>query len=142
MNSELSKLLQSESQAYASVNVLRVLTLLNYLAKGPIGPSLERLMDYSGDPMSAKLDHLERTVLELGTEIYRVRHRMDLLEQDNSHYQQIFISLRKVLDEKGLIGLEDFDDAVALDRILARQSHSQGEMQSLLGCDELKKAVN
>lgn len=92
--------------------------------------------------MSAKLDHLERTVLELGTEIYRIRHRMDLIDQDNSHYQQIFLSLRKILDEKGLIAIEDFDDAVALDRILARQSHSQGELQGLLTGDDLKKAVN
>lgn len=91
--------------------------------------------------MSAKLDHLQRTVLELGTEIYRVKHRMDLVEQDNNHYQQIFISLRNLLDEKGIIVLEDFDDAVALDRILARQSHSQGDMQGMLG-SELKKAVN
>ena len=92
--------------------------------------------------MSAKLDHLERTVLELGTEIYRIRHRMDLIDQDNSHYQQIFLSLRKILDEKGLIGMDDFDDAVALDRILARQSPSQGEIQGLLTGDDLKKAVN
>lgn len=91
--------------------------------------------------MSAKLDHLERTVLELGTEIYRIKHRMDLIDQDNNHYQQIFLSLRKILDEKGVIALEDFDEAVALDRILAKQSHSQGELQSLLG-DDLKKAVN
>lgn len=92
--------------------------------------------------MSAKLDHLERTVLELGTEIYRIRHRMDLIDQDNSHYQQIFLSLRKILDEKGLIALEDFDDAVALDRILARQNHSQGELQGLFTAEDLKKAVN
>lgn len=92
--------------------------------------------------MSAKLEHLERTVLELGTEIYRIKHRMDLIDQDNSLYQQIFLSLRKVLDEKGVIGLEEFDDAVALDRILARQSHSQGELQGLLSNDDLKKAVN
>lgn len=91
--------------------------------------------------MSAKLDHLERTVLELGTEIYRVKHRMDVVEQDNNHYQQIFMSLRKLLDEKGIIALEDFDDAVALDRILARQGSSQ-EVQGLLTAGDFKKAVN
>ncbi len=91
--------------------------------------------------MSAKLDHLERTVLELGTEIYRVKHRMDVVEQDNNHYQQIFMSLRKILDEKGIIALEDFDDAVALDRILARQGGSQ-EVQGLLTAGDFKKAVN
>ncbi len=91
--------------------------------------------------MSIKLDHLERTVLEHGTEIYRVRHRMDLIEKENSYYQEVFICLRKMLDEKGMISLEDFDEAVHLDRILRRQSATNGDVMPFADND-LKKAIN
>ena len=92
--------------------------------------------------MSVKLDHLERTVLELGTEIYRVKHRMDLVEKENSYYQEIFTSLRKALDEKGIISLEDFDEAIQLDRILQRQALSSADFMPSLMESDIKKAIN
>jgi regulator of replication initiation timing len=92
--------------------------------------------------MNAKLDHLERTILELGAEIFQVKHRVDEVERSNTQYQQIFSSLKKLLDDKGIISSEDFDEIVDLDKILKLQSSSQGsDIMSVLS-DDLKKVVN
>ncbi len=92
--------------------------------------------------MNAKLDHLERTILELGAEIFQVKHRVDEVERSNTQYQQIFSSLKKLLDDKGIISSEDFDEIVDLDKILNLQSSSQGsDIMSVLS-DDLKKVVN
>jgi regulator of replication initiation timing len=92
--------------------------------------------------MNAKLDHLERTILELGAEIFQVKHRIDEVEKSNSQYQQIFSSLKKLLDEKGIISAEDFEEIVDLDKILKLQSSNSGsELMSILS-DDLKKVVN
>lgn len=92
--------------------------------------------------MSAKLEHLERTILELGAEVFQIKHRMDEVERSNSQYQQIFSSLKKLLDEKGIVSAEDFEEIVDLDKILKLQSSGQGsELMSVLS-DDLKKVVN
>jgi hypothetical protein len=92
--------------------------------------------------MSGKVDQLERTILELGSEIFRVKHRMDEVEKSNSTYKQVFLSLKLLLDEKGIISADDFDETIALDRILNLQSSSQSnELMSVLS-DDLKKVVN
>ena len=92
--------------------------------------------------MSGKIENLERTLLELGSEIFRVKHRIDEVERSNSSYKQVFFSLKKLLDDKGIISTEDFDDVVALDVILNNQQSNQHPelLQSL--SDNLKKVVN
>jgi hypothetical protein len=91
--------------------------------------------------MSGKADQLERAILELGSEIFRVKHRMDEVEKSNHTYKQVFLSLKIMLDEKGIISADDFDEAIALDRILNLQSASQNDLMSSLS-DDLKKVVN
>ena len=91
--------------------------------------------------MSGKADQLERAILELGSEIFRVKHRMDEVEKSNNTYKQVFLSLKIMLDEKGIISADDFDEAIALDRILNLQSASQNDLMSSLS-DDLKKVVN
>ncbi len=91
--------------------------------------------------MSDKADQLERTILELGSEIFRVKHRMDEVEKSNNTYKQVFLSLKVMLDEKGIISADDFDEAIALDRILNLQSSSKNELMNALS-DDLKKVVN
>ncbi len=91
--------------------------------------------------MSVKVDQLERTILELGSEIFRVKHRMDEVEKSNNTYKQVFISLKLMLDDKGIISADDFDEAIALDRILNLQNSSQNDLLSSLS-DDLKKVVN
>lgn len=91
--------------------------------------------------MAAKIEHLERTVLELGTEIYRVKHRMDTMERENTYFQDLILSLRSLLDEKGIINTEEFDEAVAIDRILAKQNAASDGLAMGLVTD-IKKAIN
>jgi hypothetical protein len=91
--------------------------------------------------MSAKLENLERTILELGAEIYQVKHRMEEVEKHNNQYQQVFISLKKLLDEKGIISTEDFEECIDLDKILRLQTSHNSELMSALS-DDLKKVVN
>lgn len=91
--------------------------------------------------MSVKVEQLERTILELGSEIFRVKHRMDEVEKSNNTYKQVFISLKLMLDDKGIISADDFDEAIALDRILNLQNSSQNDLLSSLS-DDLKKVVN
>jgi len=92
--------------------------------------------------MAANLDRLERTLLELGTEIFRVKHRMEHLEKENNHLQEIIVSLRSLLDDKGLVSTEDFDEAVALDKIMARQASAGHDAFASPSDSELKKAIN
>ena len=92
--------------------------------------------------MSGKIDHLERTILELGAEVFRVKHRMDEVERSNTSYKQVFMSLKKLLDDKGIISTEDFEDVVALDSILGSQQSSQNSELLQVLSDNLKKVVN
>ena len=92
--------------------------------------------------MSAKVEHLERTILELGSELFRLKHRMDEIDKTNESYNQIFTSLKKLLDEKGIISADDFEDVIALDKILSLQPNSSpADLVAMLG-DDLKKVVN
>jgi len=92
--------------------------------------------------MSAKVEHLERTILELGSELFRLKHRMDELDKTNESYNQVFTSLKKLLDDKGIISADDFDDVIALDKILSLQPNSStADLVTMLG-DDLKKVVN
>lgn len=99
--------------------------------------SLEQLNNMNG-----KLDYLERTILELGSEIFQVKHRIEEVEKSNTHFKQVFISLKKLLDERGIISSEDFDEVVALDNILNHQSSSQSSELMAVLSDDLKKVVN
>ncbi len=100
-------------------------------------------LDQGGfETMQSKLEYLERTILELGSQIYRVKHQMDEMSKANSGYRDIFISLKRLLDEKGLISAEDFEDAVALDKILNLQSAAASQDGLNAFAEELKKVVN
>jgi hypothetical protein len=93
-------------------------------------------------PMSNKIEHLERTILELGAEVFRIKHRMDEVDRSHNTFLQVFVSLKKLLDEKGIISTEDFEDVVALDKILNSQNSNQNsDLISILN-EDLKKVVN
>lgn len=92
--------------------------------------------------MQSKLEYLERTILELGSQLYRVKHQMDEMSKANSGYRELFISLKRLLDEKGLISADDFEDAVALDKILNVQSAATNQDGLSAFAEELKKVVN
>jgi hypothetical protein len=91
--------------------------------------------------MNPKLDSLERAVLELGSELFRVKHRMDEVDRSNSKFKQALVSLKKIMDDKGLISAEEFDEIVAIDAILENQGSSANDLLMTLS-EDLKKVVN
>ena len=92
--------------------------------------------------MKSKIDHLERTVLELATQLYRLKHQIDEISRTNDGYKDVFASLKQLMDERGIISAEDFEDAIALDKILNLNSSGQSAEISNALSDELKKVVN
>lgn len=61
-----------------------------------------------------RIEQLERTVLELGTEIYRLRSEVGAAKNSHENFLEIIKGLKLILDEKGLISVEDFENAVEL----------------------------
>ncbi len=66
-----------------------------------------------------RLQQLERTVLELGTELFRMKTDVNSLRGFNSNFVEIMKGLQHILDEKGLISLEDFDNAIDLGQAIS-----------------------
>lgn len=92
--------------------------------------------------MQSKLDHLERTILELGAQVYRTKHQMDEITKINACYVEIFASLKRLLDERGIISSDDFEEAIAIDKILKLQGNSPNPEGLSVLTDDLKKVVN
>jgi hypothetical protein len=65
-----------------------------------------------------KFDMLERMVLELGTELYALKGQAAKTQATHESFLAIIKGLKQLLDEKGLITLEDFDAAVELGQAL------------------------
>lgn len=61
-----------------------------------------------------KLELLERTVLELGAEIFRIKTEMSDMKTHHAKFVETMKGLKELLDEKGMIHAEDFDAAVDL----------------------------
>jgi len=92
--------------------------------------------------MQSKIEHLERTILELGAQVYRTKHQVDELMRINAGYLEVFASLKRLLDDRGVISADDFEDAVAIDKILKTQASSSNVDALGVFADELKKVVN
>jgi len=85
-----------------------------------------------------RIDQLERTVLELGTELFRVKGDVISLKEYHEKFFDIVDGLKKILDEKGLINMEDFEAAVELgDALSAGQSHFDHSQE--LEIEKIKK---
>ena len=66
----------------------------------------------------AKLDLLERTILELGTELFNLKGMVGKTQESHEQLLTIMKGLKQLLDEKGLITRDDFDAAVELGEAL------------------------
>jgi hypothetical protein len=65
-------------------------------------------------PHNARVAQLEHTLLELGTEIYRLKHEMSSVTDFRDEFLKTLKALRQVLDDKGVISADDFDASVEL----------------------------
>lgn len=61
-----------------------------------------------------KIDQLERAMLELGTEIFRLKSEVNTVQSANSNILEVMNGLKQLLDEQGVINSDDFDNAVNL----------------------------
>jgi hypothetical protein len=91
--------------------------------------------------LSYKVEWLERTMLELGGELFRAKFRLDSLEKDQKQWLEVIETLKQLLDTKGVIERDDFEEAIDLDRIMKRpvQAH---EASGLPDDGTLKKVMN
>ena len=82
-----------------------------------------------------RLNQIERTLLELGTEIFRVKTELSSLKNTNETFLEVMKGLKGLLDEKGVISCDDFENAIDLGQaILSTTSPTD----SVLG-DEISK---
>jgi hypothetical protein len=86
-----------------------------------------------------RISQLERTLLELGTEVYRVKSDLASLKGYHEKFVDIVDGLKKILDEKGLIHHEDFDAAVELGNALSLRNHNHFDPSVELEIEKIKK---
>ena len=88
--------------------------------------------------VSEKIALLERSVMELGTEVYNLRGTVTKGKQHVEQVLSVFQGLKQLLDEKGLITLDDFDAAVELGEVLEKFQSNVASVDAEV--DRLKKA--
>jgi hypothetical protein len=72
-----------------------------------------------------KNEELEMLVLELGAEVYRIRTQMDEMSGVHTNFLEMIKNLKQILDDKGLINSDDFDEAADWDKIQNSSSPHQ-----------------
>ena len=86
-----------------------------------------------------RLEQLERTLLELGTEMFKTKNEVLSIRDYHEKFVKIVDGLKKILDEKGLITTEDFENAVDLGEAISMNAHSV-DSSIELELEKLKKA--
>lgn len=59
--------------------------------------------------MSDRIDQLEYTIMELGSQVFRLKQEVSNLNQSQDTVVTVFKKLRAVLNEKGVLEIDDFD---------------------------------
>lgn len=72
------------------------------------------------DVVKSRMDMLERTVLELGTELYNMKGTIQKNQETHVKFVALIKGLKQLLDDKGLITPDDFDAAVELGEVIER----------------------
>ena len=85
-----------------------------------------------------RTDLLERTIMELGAEVYSLKSTTGKIQESQGQLLSILKGLKQLLDEKGLITTDDFDAAVELGAALEKfnMTHDNGVASDL---ERLKK---
>lgn len=64
--------------------------------------------------LQVRVDMLERTLLDLGTQLFEVKGRLAKALEKQDGFQGLLAGLRHLLDEKGVLTPDDFDGAADL----------------------------
>jgi len=89
-----------------------------------------------------RIKQLERTLMELGTEVFKNKNEILHLKSYHENFIKIVDGLKKIMDEKGLITIEDFEGAVELGEAIASTSMTNTPYDPSLDqeIERLKKA--
>ena len=84
----------------------------------------------------ARIEMLERTVLELGAELFQMKSTIGKTEQSHEQFLALVKGLKRLLDDKGLITVDDFEAAVelgaAIEQFSSQQEHAvHNELEKL-----------
>jgi hypothetical protein len=76
------------------------------------------------------IENLERLVLELGTEIFQLKHQVGSLFDQNQKLLQAFDTMKKILEQKDIISEDEFKDNVdlQLSNLSVSPQHSEAEL--------------
>ena len=83
--------------------------------------------------MAAKIHQLENTLMELGTEMFRLKHQISDMQNLQTQFVRTLNGLKGVLDEKGVITSDDFDLAVDLTRLADKSDRGYEKEPAPLG---------
>ncbi len=61
-----------------------------------------------------RLEKLEQTIVELGAETHRLRNEVELYMESNMNMAKKLYIIQRVLDERGVLLIEDFEIAQEL----------------------------
>jgi hypothetical protein len=84
-----------------------------------------------------KLEQLERALLEMGSELYRVKHELSDVRDNQTKFLKSMQSLKNLFDEKGLVTTDEFESAVDLVEIMNKMGTGVDAAQSVF--ERLKK---
>lgn len=62
-----------------------------------------------------RIDQLEHSLMELGAEMYQLRQRLFTISEQQDNYLKVLKQLQNILNEKGVIDEEDFEDSMKLE---------------------------
>jgi len=90
--------------------------------------------------MKDLIHRLESTILELGAEIYSLKHQIKETVSHNEKLVAGFKALQTLLDERGLVEEEEFALAVNMSEIDDKAAHMDADIQSFM--DDAKKMAH
>ena len=69
--------------------------------------------------LEERLLQLERTVLDLGAELFAAKAELTTVKGSYDYFRDVFKGLKALLDDKGLISIDDFECAVEFGKVLS-----------------------
>ncbi len=87
-----------------------------------------------------RIEQIERALLEVGTEVYRLRQEVHTSNSAYLHMIEVIKGLKVILDDKGLISEEDFENAIDLSQAISFQQSQDGSL--LEDRDRIKKLTH
>ena len=77
-----------------------------------------------------KIGSLELSLLELGAELYRVKEKLAHLTESHDEQRRTMKSLKTLLEEKGMITIEDVEMLTTISRNEENEAFEEGEFNN------------